>query len=177
VLVARNRVALDRIASDLSSAGGRATVCTIDVAEDGAAERIAAVAEGAFGGFDTWVNCAAVSDYGTLEQIGLAEHRRVFEVDYFAMLAGCLVALKHLRARGGGAIINVGSILSDRAVIEQGPYSGQARGPRAHRNPAHGHRARRSPDLRHPDQGRRNSHALRRARPQPHGRAAANSRR
>ncbi len=93
VLVARNRLALDKIASELVSASGRAAVCAVDVAEEGAATRIAAVAQATFGGFDTWVNCAAVSDYGTIEQIGLAEHRRVFEVDYFAMLAGCLVGL------------------------------------------------------------------------------------
>lgn len=37
------------------------------------------------------------------------------------MLHGSLVAARHLRERGG-AIVNIGSILSDRAIVEQGPY-------------------------------------------------------
>ena len=123
VIVARNSDALQEIAGELRQRGGRIAVCAVDIGADGSADRIAHAATEAFGGFDTWVNCAAVSDYGTLEQIGLAEHRRVFEVNYFGMLRGCLVALRHLRERGGGAIVNVGSILSDRAIIEQAPYS------------------------------------------------------
>lgn len=122
VLVARNRSALDRIARELRSEGGRVAVCAIDVADEGAAEKIADTAVKNFGGFDTWVNCAAVTSYGTLEQLGLAEQRRVLDVNYFAMLQGSLVALRHLRARGG-TIINVGSVLSDRALIKQPAYS------------------------------------------------------
>jgi short-subunit dehydrogenase len=121
VLAARNKPALDKIAIEL---GDAAAVCAVDVAEEGSAERIAQTAIDAFGGFDTWVNCAAVTSYGTLEQLGMAEQRRVFDVDYFGMLQGGLIAMRHLRQRGGGgAIINVGSILSDRAVIKQPAYS------------------------------------------------------
>jgi NAD(P)-dependent dehydrogenase (short-subunit alcohol dehydrogenase family) len=52
----------------------------------------------------------------------MEEQRRVIDVDYFGMLEGSLVALKHLRQRGSGAIINVGSVLSDRAAIKQPAY-------------------------------------------------------
>lgn len=119
ILVARNKAALDQIAADL---GPAAAVCAADIADQRSAERIAEAAIDAFGGFDTWVNCAAVTSYGTLEQLGLDEQRRVLDVDYFGMLQGSLVALKHLRTRGGGAIVNVGSILSDRALIKQPAY-------------------------------------------------------
>lgn len=122
VLVARNGGALERIAAELRLAGGQAAICVEDVADDGAAERIAQTAAEAFGGFDTWINNAAVTSYGTLEQLGLDEQRRVFDVDYFGMLQGSLAALKHLRERGGGAIVNVGSVLSDRAAIKQPAY-------------------------------------------------------
>ena len=123
VLAARNSDALEQIAKELRAGGGRVAICAVDVSDDGSAERIARTALDEFGGFDTWVNCAAISDYGTLEQIGLDEHRRVFEVNYFGMLRGCLVAREHLRQRGRGAIVNIGSILSDRAIVEQAPYS------------------------------------------------------
>ena len=120
-LVSRNEPVLATIAKEL---GSQAAFLAIDVAEDGAAERIAAAATEAFGGFDTWVNDAAVTSYGTLEQLGIAEQRRIFDVNYFGMLQGCLAAVRHYRERGGpGAIINLGSILSDRTIIKQPAYS------------------------------------------------------
>jgi short-subunit dehydrogenase len=122
VLAARNTAALDQIAGELRADGGRVAVCAVDIAQEGSAERIARTAIDAFGGFDTWVNCAAVTSYGTLEQLGMDEQRRIFDVDYFAMLQGCLTALRHLRTRGGGAIINVGSVLSDRGLVKQPAY-------------------------------------------------------
>lgn len=122
VLVARNKPALDQIAADLRAQGGRVAVCATDVADAGSAEMIAQLAIDEFGGFDTWVNCAAVTSYGTLEELGVDEQRRVLDVNYFGMLQGSLVALQHLRTRGGGAIVNVGSVLSDRALIKQPAY-------------------------------------------------------
>ena len=123
VLAARNAEALEQIAKELRAEGARVAICAADVGKEDDVERIAETAITEFGGFDTWVNCASVSDYGTLEDFGMDEHRRVFEVNYFGVLKGSLVALDHLRSRGGGSIINVGSILSDRAMIMQGSYS------------------------------------------------------
>ncbi len=122
VLAARNERALKEIRRNFKRAGGRVAICAIDVAEQGAADIIAEVATDVFGGFDTWVNDAAVTSYGTLEQLGMTEQRRIFDVNYFGMLQGCLTAIKHFRSRGGGAIINLGSVLSDRALIKQPAY-------------------------------------------------------
>lgn len=122
VLAARNEVALERIARDLRAQGGRVAICRADVAIEADVERIADVAIDAFGGFDSWVNNAAAATYGKVDKVTMADHRRVFDVNYFGLLKGSLVAAAHLRARGG-AIINVGSVLSDRSSILQGPYS------------------------------------------------------
>jgi short-subunit dehydrogenase len=92
------------------------------VADEAAVRRIADTAVRAFGGFDTWVNNAGVSVYGRLEVVPLADQRRVFETNYWGVVHGSLVALRHLRDRGG-AIINVGSVLSERAFPLQGAYS------------------------------------------------------
>lgn len=123
VIAARNDEALERVAADLRSAGGRVAVVAGDVADEADVERISATAIETFGGFDSWVNNAAAATYGTVEQVPVADHRRAFDVNYFGNLQGSLVAARHLRTRGGGAIINVGSILGDRAIIQQGPYS------------------------------------------------------
>lgn len=123
-LVSRNAPVLEQVASELNEEGGRAAFLAIDVAEDGAAERIAAAAIQEFGGFDTWVNDAAVTSYGSIEQLGIAEQRRIFDVNYFGMLQGCMAAVRHFRERRGpGAIVNLGSILSDRTIIKQPAYS------------------------------------------------------
>ncbi|HYG48299.1 MAG TPA: SDR family oxidoreductase [Allosphingosinicella sp.] len=123
VIAARNRDALEAVARDLERAGGRVAICAADVAVEAEVERIADTAVTAFGGFDSWVNDAAAATYGAMERVPMEDHRRIFDVNYHGLLMGSLVAARHLRSRGGGAIVNLGSVLSDRAMIYQGPYS------------------------------------------------------
>lgn len=123
VLAARNNEALEEVAVRLRTNGGRVAVCTADVAERADIDRIVETAVSHFGGFDSWVNNAAAATYGTMEQVTPDDHRRIFDVNYFGVLHGSLAAVRHLRSRGGGAIVNLGSVLSDRAMILQGPYS------------------------------------------------------
>ena len=123
VLAARNEEALERIAADLRSIGGRVAICAADVADEDDIERIAATAVDTFGGFDSWVNDAAAATYGSVEEVTMEDHRRIFDVNYFGVLMGSRVAARHLRTRGGGSIVNIGSVLSDRSMILQGPYS------------------------------------------------------
>ncbi len=125
VATARNEAALEALRERLSADGGRIAICVADVSDMAAVEHVAAIAVEAFGGFDSWGNNAGTGTYGTLDQVPVADHRRVFDVNYFGVLHGSLVAARHLRGRArsyGGAIVNVGSILSDRAIVEQGPY-------------------------------------------------------
>lgn len=121
VAVARNASALEDLRARLSTDGGRIATCVADVSDMASVERIETVAVEAFGGFDSWVNNAGVGTYGTLQQVSVADHRRIFDVNYFGTLHGSLVAASHLRGRGG-AIVNIGSILGDRAILQQGPY-------------------------------------------------------
>ena len=123
VLAARNLETLERVRDRLSDRGGRVAICRADVAVDEDVEAILDTAIAAFGGFDAWVNDAAAATYGRMDEIPMEDHRRVFDVNYFGLLKGSLVAARHLRTRGGGAIVNLGSVLSDRAMILQGPYS------------------------------------------------------
>jgi NAD(P)-dependent dehydrogenase (short-subunit alcohol dehydrogenase family) len=122
LLVARNEEALETVRERLARAGGQVAVCAGDVANEEDVERIAATAIERFGGFDSWINDAAAATYGRIDEVTMEDHRRIFDVNYFGLLKGSLVAARHLRSRGG-AIINLGSVLSDRAMILQGPYS------------------------------------------------------
>ncbi len=122
VLASRNGEALEKIAAELEAKGAEVAICVADVASDEQVEAIAATAVERFGGFDSWVNNAAAAVFGTVSAMSMDEHRRVFDVNYFGLVKGSLVAAEHFRGKGG-AIINVGSVLSDRAMIDQGAYS------------------------------------------------------
>jgi short-subunit dehydrogenase len=122
VLAARNEAELREVADECVRRGGEAAVVAADVAKREDIERIARVAQDRFGGFDTWVNDAAVTIYGEMTKIPIEDQRRLFEVNYWGVVNGSLVAAGHL-ARRGGAIINIGSVLSDRAMAYQTQYS------------------------------------------------------
>ncbi len=121
VLAARNGEALEEIATAIAAGGGEAIAVALDIAEEGAADALAARALNAFGRIDTWVNNAAAAMYARLEQVTPEEHRRIFDVGYFGLVQGSMVAVRHLREHGG-ALINVGSVLSNRSIPLQGPY-------------------------------------------------------
>ncbi len=122
VLVARNEDALRKIADDLNRGRTRAIAVAADVSRREDLERVARTAIDTFGGFDTWVNDAAVALYGRLDEIPMEDQRHLFEVNYWGVVNGSMIAAEHLRSRGG-TIINVGSVLSERTMILQTQYS------------------------------------------------------
>jgi short-subunit dehydrogenase len=121
VLAARNEEALRQITDEINASGGEALAVVADVSKLEDVRRISLEAERRFGGFDTWVNDAAVSIYGRVREVPLEDHRRLFEMNYWGLVHGSLVAVEHLRARGG-ALVQIGSVLSDRAIPLQGTY-------------------------------------------------------
>ena len=122
VLSSRNETELRRECDQIRATGGRATFVVADVAVPQAVDRIAEAAIQEFGGFDTWVNNAGVSIYGKVTEVPLADKRRLFDTNFWGVVHGCRSAVRHLRDRGG-AIINIGSIVSDRAIPLQAVYS------------------------------------------------------
>jgi NAD(P)-dependent dehydrogenase (short-subunit alcohol dehydrogenase family) len=122
VIAARNEEALNALAEEIRGKGGRAEPVVADVSDMAQVEAISAAAIAAFGGFDSWCNNAAVAIFGELEDVPLEDQRRLFDVNYWGVVHGTLVAARHLKGKGG-AIVNTGSVLSERAVALQGPYS------------------------------------------------------
>jgi short-subunit dehydrogenase len=122
VLSARNEEDLTRIADEIGAAGGQAIAVGADVADPRALEHVRDAALARFGRFDTWINNAGISIYGKLEEVDLVEARRLFDVNFWGVVHGSRVALSHLREHGG-AVINIGSSLSDRVIPLQGIYS------------------------------------------------------
>ncbi len=122
VLNARSESDLAQAVAGIRADGGQATHVVGDVADAETMKRLAATAVATFGTIDTWVNNAGVSIYGRLEDVGIMDARRLFETNYWGVVHGTLAALPHLKRRGG-ALINVGSVLSRTGYPLQGHYA------------------------------------------------------
>lgn len=122
VLVARNGDALRELSDELSANGTRVIYAIADVADETALRRAAEIAKANFGGFDTWVNNAGGSVYGRIMDVPTDDLRRLFETNVWGVVNGSRIAVEHLREQGG-AVINVGSEVSDAPIPLQGMYS------------------------------------------------------
>ncbi|QJE03023.1 SDR family oxidoreductase [Massilia forsythiae] len=123
VLAARDGDALDTLAHEMRQRGVEAVTVAADVGEQADVKRIGDKAIERFGRVDTWINNAGSSVYGTNEQVALEDMQRVMQTNLWGVVQGSLEAVKLLRAHGGGAIINLGSEVSDRSVPLQGTYA------------------------------------------------------
>jgi short-subunit dehydrogenase len=124
VLIARSRPDLERIQAEIEADGGRAHAVAADVGDPQEVDKAAVAAVARFGRIDTWVNDAGVGIYGELEKVAFADHERLFRTNYFGVVNGTLAALRHMKARGGpGAIVNLGSVLSDVGSPMLGSYA------------------------------------------------------
>jgi short-subunit dehydrogenase len=122
VLAARSGEELQQLADEINRAGGRAVPVVADVSRDEEVCRIVDAARYHFGGFDTWVNNAGVIIFGRLEDTPAEDFRRLFDTNFWGVVHGSLAAVRHLR-QWGGALVNVGSLASDRAFPLQGMYA------------------------------------------------------
>jgi short-subunit dehydrogenase len=98
-----------------------------DVSDHAQVATLATQAVERFGRIDVWVNNAAVSTYGTVDQMEVDELHRVIEVNLMGHIYGMKAALPHLRVTGG-KIINVSSALGERSVPLQAAYSAAKHG-------------------------------------------------
>jgi NAD(P)-dependent dehydrogenase (short-subunit alcohol dehydrogenase family) len=123
-LIARGREGLDAAAKDAQSEGGRALVLAADVAKPDQVEQAASRAEEVLGPIDVWVNNAMTSVFAPFTQISAEEFRRITEVTYLGVVHGTMAALRRMRPRNGGSIVQVGSALAYRSIPLQSAYCG-----------------------------------------------------
>jgi short-subunit dehydrogenase len=122
VLIARSGDTLEDIRRGLRDTGAEALVCPADVADREALEAAAQKAIERWGRIDTWVNDAGVAIYGRLDEVTEADSRRLFDTNFWGVVNGSLAALPYLKLQGG-ALINLGSEVSDAVVPILGMYS------------------------------------------------------
>lgn len=122
VLAARDGEGLTRTHAELNRSTGRVGAVVADVSRPDEVDRIVSFCTETFGGFDTWVNNAGVSIYGAVLDVPFEDQRQLFEINYWGVVYGSTAAVRHLADRGG-VLINLGSIVSDRALPLQTAYS------------------------------------------------------
>jgi NAD(P)-dependent dehydrogenase (short-subunit alcohol dehydrogenase family) len=123
-LLARGTDGLAAACREVEALGARALAIPTDVADAGAVFAAAESIERELGPIDIWINNAMTTVYGPLDRITPEEYRRVTDVTYHGYVWGTQAALRHMRPRGRGTIVQVGSALAHRAIPLQAAYCG-----------------------------------------------------
>jgi short-subunit dehydrogenase len=121
-LIARNEEALAATADEVRRAGGEALVLPLDVADAEAVERAAAAVAERWDHIDVWINNAMATVFAPVAQTTAEEYRRVTEVTYLGYVHGTLAALRRMRPRDEGTIVQIGSALAYRSIPLQSAY-------------------------------------------------------
>ena len=121
-LLARGRDGLDAAREEAAAVGARAVAIPTDVADAAAVEAAAERIERELGPIDVWVNNAMVTVMAPAEQVSAEDFARVMEVNYLGAVHGTLAALRRMRRRDRGTIVQVGSALAYRAIPLQSAY-------------------------------------------------------
>jgi NAD(P)-dependent dehydrogenase (short-subunit alcohol dehydrogenase family) len=123
-LIARDGEALEAVKRDVERLGGAAITVPADVADADAVFAAADKVAAEMGPIDVWINDAMVTVFSPLWDMTPAEFRRVTEVTYLGFVHGTMAALRHMRPRNHGTIIQIGSALAYRGIPLQSAYCG-----------------------------------------------------
>jgi NAD(P)-dependent dehydrogenase (short-subunit alcohol dehydrogenase family) len=123
-LLARDRTGLDSAAEEVRALGGQADVIALDVSDAEAVEAAADQVESVLGPIDVWVNDAMATVFAPFADVTPEEFRRVTEVTYLGTVYGTMAALRRMKPRDRGTIVQVGSALAYRSIPLQSAYCG-----------------------------------------------------
>jgi NAD(P)-dependent dehydrogenase (short-subunit alcohol dehydrogenase family) len=123
-LVSRGEESLADALRAVEEAGARGISVPTDVADHEQVEAAAGRAEAELGPIDVWINCAMATIFAPFHEVAPEEFRRVTEVTYLGYVWGTMAALRRMRPRDRGTIVQVGSALAYRSIPLQAPYCG-----------------------------------------------------
>ena len=110
VISARRAERLEALARELDPSGQRVLAIAADVTDAAGRQRLVDGALQKFGRIDALVNNAGYGTRGPVELVPVELIRRNFETNLFSLIALTQLVIPHLRARGAGRIINIGSV-------------------------------------------------------------------
>jgi NAD(P)-dependent dehydrogenase (short-subunit alcohol dehydrogenase family) len=123
-LLAREPERLEEARAEAERLGARAIAISVDMADHDQVEAAAAQVERELGPIDIWVNNAMATMFAPVAEIAPEDFRRVTDVTYHGFVWGTMAALRRMRPRNRGTIVQVGSALAYRSIPLQSPYCG-----------------------------------------------------
>jgi len=123
-LIARDGTALEAVRAEVEAHGGQAAVEAVDVADAAGVFAAAERLEQRLGPVDIWINDAMLTVFSQVGDMTPEEFHRVTEVTYLGFVHGTMAALRSMRPRGVGRIIQIGSALAYRGIPLQSAYCG-----------------------------------------------------
>jgi NAD(P)-dependent dehydrogenase (short-subunit alcohol dehydrogenase family) len=124
VLAARRQSTLDEVLAEVSALGARAITVPTDITDPEACARLMAAGVEGFGGIDVLVNNAFRFDaFQSFEDVDLAQWRKIMDTNLFGSLQMTRAALPAMRARGGGSVVMVASMVTRQPQPAQGGYA------------------------------------------------------
>ncbi|SFU84112.1 SDR family oxidoreductase [Halomonas korlensis] len=123
-LMSRSHQRLEAVKSEVEALGASAMTVSTDVADAEQVESAAEQIEAELGPIDIWINGAMTTVFSPFHAMSAAEFRRVTEVTYLGYVHGTMSALRRMRPRNSGTIVQVGSALAYRPIPLQTAYCG-----------------------------------------------------
>ena len=117
-----NYATASRLADDLCDSGARAVALGVDVGDPASAERAVADAIEHFGSLDVLINNAGTDKTLPIAELTAEQWLRVIDTNLNGPLLMAKHAAAHMRAAGGGQIINVASTAAKRAWPNASAY-------------------------------------------------------
>lgn len=119
-----------KVVAEITAAGGKALFRRQDVVDEAEWETTVGAVVDAFGGLDILVNNAGVALDANVEETSLADWRWLMSINLDAVFLGTKHAIKAMKARGGGSIINLSSAAGIAGVPNLAAYNASKGGVR-----------------------------------------------
>jgi NAD(P)-dependent dehydrogenase (short-subunit alcohol dehydrogenase family) len=128
IVAGRSEEKCQAVIESLKSLGGKAGLCTIDVASRSSIENLLAETLRQTGRADILVNCAGVNAGSSFLDATDADWDHILSVNLKAVFQACQIFAGHMVAAGGGSIVNIGSVTSHLPLSRVFAYSASKAG-------------------------------------------------
>jgi NAD(P)-dependent dehydrogenase (short-subunit alcohol dehydrogenase family) len=122
-LAARSSEQIDAVAREIAASGGAAVAVPTDVTDMRAVTALAERVLTAYGHIDLLVTAAGAAAFGPLASFAMADWDAILEVNLRGAVLCCRAVLPAMMAQGRGTIINIGSVVTSRALTGSAAYT------------------------------------------------------
>jgi NADP-dependent 3-hydroxy acid dehydrogenase YdfG len=119
----RRKERLDSLVERIEAVGGKGLALPGDVSIETEATKSVEDVVAAFGRIDILINSAGVNEAGGIETLSLELWRKVIDINLMGTIYTCKAAFPHMKAQGGGDIVNISSTAGRRSGGQFASYS------------------------------------------------------